>query len=1363
MNIKYLRHQFIALTSCLVLILFSSNSAFAVPGLYGVYWHYWNFFNTFTPTWEPKLSRVDPEVNFNWGSYSPDSNNIRADYFRVNWTGYVLIPTDGDYRFVTTTDDGVRLWVDGKLIINDWNIYPAKSLESAPQSLIGGRQYSVRLEYFEYTGQAVAQLKWKTPGNSTSTVIPTSQLDTELKPQSATELLHHYTFDNDWNTTSPVRDIVGNSHGELSDDDINGVQRVLSPFEGSKLESCYAAKFTNGNIKLANLGLELTDGEKTSVSFWMKWSGNNSAMPIGWDQYDLWFYNNEFGFNTWNWDIYGVNAYAPTELVNSWHHITAVFTNGSVTDNVLYVDGQKQSLTKRFVPGYGIMDPKFNNAIVANALTLSGYNEGNDQRFQGLIDNLKIYRGEISQAQVTADMNESNACGALKPLLEWHLDEVSLSAAANEIIDYSGNNNHGSVVDLQGGYPSSGHINSVANGQICHGANISADNSRNNYYALDTQLVMGNRGTISFWYAPNSTSSKQQTLFSGTSDGNDDKYFFLRREKNGKLTFAFEDTADRDFVYNTYDQVLANDSKVHISASWDLEQNLIALHVNGQPLSMHKKPGYDYEYITNNNGVMGRLDSLYFGDNRNNYTIDDDGLHTADGAFDEIVIFNQALSDTQIEAIYYNHEAGKNWDGTPRDDCGSVVARLSVVVSEFASTCKAQNVTVSAWDTNNALITDYSGTIELTTSSNHGSWSIGSSDNALGTLSDNTADDGAGIYQFVASDGGQVILQLSNQHADKLRVSVDDKTAPVASSDDVVFSDNAFVITDIDNLAGSDKVIAARDHQYQVELWTKGSGSCAIAANYNDTNQRLKAWLVRDSSFVDGLAPKITRTLGTDPQSTNDSVPNTQPSSTNVTLKFSAGVAKFNLVTGDVGKYTLNLLDDSRVFANNVDIGGGSNSQVIRPFGLAFSDINQFKQPEKSNSGGNELAGDGFVAAGENFSLTLGAYLYESSDDSNGDGLPDAGVDITNNGPTPAFSAATTIGIASYTPSSGTKGTLTGAGITAGNYAGGKVTLSGVKYSEVGSIELSASVSNYLNASINLVTSSNTIGRFYPDHFMVSAVTPATVSDTCVNGNDSFSYMGQDNLEINYTLKAMSAGTDGTAATVTKNYDNDTLVYAKTAAINYHAHDNGSITDLNLGNRLVVGTAPQWSAGIYKVAVSNANFDKLAAVDGPYQVLQLSISIDKADELDERDFSGGGSKDIGESLDMRFGRAKLKNAFGPEDASLALPIELQYYDGAKFVTNTEDNCSSIITATLSEPLAAASLVANVSAISGGTGSVLLTAPNSAGEIKVTPEVEDWLKFDWDNDLATVIENPSAVATFGRYRGNDRIIFWQELH
>src|SRR5688572_11078881 len=64
----------------------------------------------------PKLTRVDPTVNFNWGTGSPDPA-IGSDTFSVRWTGRVSPRYSETYRFYTTSDDGVRLWVNGQLLI----------------------------------------------------------------------------------------------------------------------------------------------------------------------------------------------------------------------------------------------------------------------------------------------------------------------------------------------------------------------------------------------------------------------------------------------------------------------------------------------------------------------------------------------------------------------------------------------------------------------------------------------------------------------------------------------------------------------------------------------------------------------------------------------------------------------------------------------------------------------------------------------------------------------------------------------------------------------------------------------------------------------------------------------------------------------------------------------------------------------------------------------------------------------------------------------------------------------------------------------------------------------------------------------
>src|SRR6185503_2256776 len=67
-----------------------------------------------------RLTRVDPTVNFNWGTGSPASG-IGADTFSVRWTGRVSPQFSQTYRFYTTSDDGVRLWVNGQQLIFFFN------------------------------------------------------------------------------------------------------------------------------------------------------------------------------------------------------------------------------------------------------------------------------------------------------------------------------------------------------------------------------------------------------------------------------------------------------------------------------------------------------------------------------------------------------------------------------------------------------------------------------------------------------------------------------------------------------------------------------------------------------------------------------------------------------------------------------------------------------------------------------------------------------------------------------------------------------------------------------------------------------------------------------------------------------------------------------------------------------------------------------------------------------------------------------------------------------------------------------------------------------------------------------------------
>lgn len=84
-------------------------------------------------------------------------------------------PVSGNYTFSTASDDGVRLWVNGVLRINNWSDHAPTTNTSAPVALVAGQKYSIVMEYYERGGGAVARLQWAYPGQATQ-VIPQSRL-----------------------------------------------------------------------------------------------------------------------------------------------------------------------------------------------------------------------------------------------------------------------------------------------------------------------------------------------------------------------------------------------------------------------------------------------------------------------------------------------------------------------------------------------------------------------------------------------------------------------------------------------------------------------------------------------------------------------------------------------------------------------------------------------------------------------------------------------------------------------------------------------------------------------------------------------------------------------------------------------------------------------------------------------------------------------------------------------------------------------------------------------------------------------------------------------------------------------------------
>ncbi len=120
------------------------------------------------------LVRLDPTVDFNWAGGAPDAS-MGAETFTVRWTGWVMPEFTEDYMFYTNTDDGVRLWVNGVLLVDKWILQSATEHNGSTIELIAGNKYPVTMEFYENTGQAVARLSWESP-STPKAVIPASRL-----------------------------------------------------------------------------------------------------------------------------------------------------------------------------------------------------------------------------------------------------------------------------------------------------------------------------------------------------------------------------------------------------------------------------------------------------------------------------------------------------------------------------------------------------------------------------------------------------------------------------------------------------------------------------------------------------------------------------------------------------------------------------------------------------------------------------------------------------------------------------------------------------------------------------------------------------------------------------------------------------------------------------------------------------------------------------------------------------------------------------------------------------------------------------------------------------------------------------------
>ena len=781
------------------------------------------------------------------------------------------------------------------------------------------------------------------------------------------------------------------------------------------------------------------------------------------------------------------------------------------------------------------------------------------------------------------------------------------------------------------------------------------------------------------------------------------------------------------------------------------------------------------------------------GEQMKGYLYAEDKIEIKKGSYVQGALSSQEikLKDSPDSTVNFEPFAA-TVDGGAFCDASSVASAVThyhIQPTTPSVTCELGTVVIEPHDASHTALPNDGTTITLSTTPANDGWTkiIGA-----GALTGNQ-------YTFAGGETSAT-FGLAKTSAATLDIDVSDGSATDLDGDaaediDITFNDVGFRFYGNNAVDGVGNQIAGKPSNS-----APGSQTLSIRAIQTDPATGQCAALINGGSVPVGMAytcnnpQSCAQSSALNIAGTNISGSNAGGSLnySNVALNFDAtGTANFVMSFADAGQITIAANADVAVGNTAVTVQGSSNPFVVRPFGFDVDLVLSGSSDRASNgTGGNSYAsnsgGSVFATAGSNFLTRITAMQWQAGDDSNQDGVPDSGANLANNAATLNFGQEISPEVVSIShslvaPAGGSLGSLSAG--SGSSFTNGMVEKN-FNWSEVGIINLQAQLAdnNYLASGIDVTGSAANVGRFVPARFLL---TDPSVTEACVGG--AYSYMGES-----FTL-AFKASAVNSSNTITTNYrDGFIKLGASQGTLQFGAMDQTSSS--NLTSRLVPDGVSLTAASTFLwgpnmgVALgvgeleTDVKISRGAAPDGLFAAA-IGVLVSDADgvanEAFNLDVDGGGNDFflLGSSS-QRYGRIFLENSFGPESRDLAVPFVAQHYDAGvgsgTFVRNSSDSCSALAVGDFNE--VSGSYTANLSASDtqpssvsasnyiAGEGSVILSAPgsNNDGSVDIEFTVPEHLRYDWDADPSTADTSPINTATFGSFRGNDRIIYRGEV-
>ena len=1346
------------------LLLLACGWCHAAPGLVASY------FNNKLLTGSPALVRIDPTVNYDWGKSSPAAS-INNDNFSARWVGVVRVQTTGSYNFQTISDDGVRLYVNGVLVINNWTDHAATTNNAAPVTLTAGVDYPIKLEFYENGGLAVMKLNWQKPGDAGFSAIPASNGSLGLATGLTPMLEYHFEEPSWAGTAAEILDTSGNAWNALAAglSATKPTTASASPALAGTTGTCRYGVFNRANkdyvalpSTLPNLG---ASGGFTATA-WIRTTNNSlTGQRIFADDENGYASTTvgtllslgDRGAGTLTFITRG-NA-SQTELItgsvianNTWYFVAFGVDDATKTKFIyVYSTGGSQlaGVTATYTEASIVADN--GNASLGGETNNAGGSENTSSfGFGGNLDEVRIFPYALTTTEMGTVRGLTTTCAPPLTLVsEYRFEEGSWNGTPSELTDFAGAAGGPYHGVAQGSpLPATGAASPARSGSpgTCGYASLLGPRSNGSSFivnGLPLSTAVATQTSLAFWMY---WDGSDDVIVAGWSAY--DLYF-----KNGFFGF---NTNNGD-VYGT--------SSVGLANGW---HHVVAVFTNGSVTSNRLYIDGMAMPLAQNVATPNLANAVV----SSSLTVGGYGASTSyrfSGRLDELRVYTGAANASEVAAVYaqthtctpplhhleIRHATGTGLTCTP--------STVSVVACQDASCGSLYTGGVS-------------GTLTATGAGMTVNWPTGAAFSIVAGSSSTTQD-------LQLTTVGSVVLGISGA------------SPATSSATSCNFGSPTCTFTGAD--AGL--LFDVPDHRAEVSVpftvtaVRKSDNSSACTPAFANVTKAV-TFKCAYSNPASGTLP--VRVGGAALNAGNSSTAACDAGGRAVSLAFNAGgVASSAVQYADVGRLTLT----ATYTGSGSDAGlvmTGTDSFVAAPYLFGVGGI----------TAGNLTAGNAFAAT-----VTANNYAGNITPNFGRETTPEAvvlgfvraqpsGAGASNgsfSGSTGAFAAGTASGanlqwsevgrgdVSAMLASASYLGTgMTAAGSSAGgvNCAGenGTCTLptgatAFVVYGAAGYVSTRSNMTGSVGCNNSVfgdpivgtyksctyyVTSgaapgtTGAAGRFVPHHFDVA------VAPTC----SSFTYAGQP---FTATVTARNA-----ANNTTVNYDGSSATspnFAKAV----------TLTDapaLGVGNFGSTGTlaATLFTAGIATSSAPAYTFtSKLTAAQS------LRVRATDADAVNSAGFAEG-------TTALRSGRLRLSNAFGSEKAALVVPVQAQYWSGNTWVANSADSCTTVPAAAVvraayldNKGAATTAWTSSASAVvvSAGAGSLTLGAPSptSTGSLDFALNLGSsaadqsclaahpasagstlpWLRSQNGACASAWAADPSARATFGIYAPETR--------